>query len=154
MPLNQKITREKFFKVLSYALIIPLVYGWVSMLKRNRLLHSKTNTLVLPLDLPEGLSIIEPVIISKNKDKLEVYSARCTHLGCMINHIENDRLVCPCHGSSYLSDGSVFKGPSKEPLKLHWSIFSKIVIKLSCKLSSACCLLGEYFRQIPKSLPA
>ena len=117
MRLNQKITREMFFKVLSYALIIPFVYGWISMLKRNRLLQSKTNTLIIPIELPEGLSIIEPVIINKNKDKLEIYSARCTHLGCMINHIENDRLVCPCHGSSYLSDGSVFKGPSKEPLK-------------------------------------
>jgi len=87
------------------------------MLKRNRLLQSETNTLVLTLDLPEGLSIIEPVIINKKNDKLEIYSARCTHLGCMINHIENNRLICPCHGSSYLSDGSVFKGPSKEPLK-------------------------------------
>jgi Rieske Fe-S protein len=134
MQLRQKITREKFFKVLSYALIIPLVYGWISMLKQNRFLHSKSETLVLPANLPDGLSFFQPVIINKKPDGIEIFSARCTHLGCMINHIKNDRLVCPCHGSEYLSDGSVIKGPSKEPLrKLNYTFDREkeaIIVKL------------------------
>ncbi len=116
MHLDQKLTRERFFKILGYALVLPFIYGWISMLKQNRLLHSKTNTLVLPPDLPEGLSFVEPVIISKKSDGIKIFSARCTHLGCMINHIQDGHLICPCHGSEYLSDGSVIKGPSKEPL--------------------------------------
>lgn len=135
MQFNQNLGRVKFIKIISYALIVPLIYGWVSMLKQNRLLQSGSNTLVLPPDLPNGLSFVEPVIINNTKKGIEVYSARCTHLGCMINHIENDRLICPCHGSEYLPDGSVVKGPSKKPLnKLSYAYDSEkkaIIVKLA-----------------------
>lgn len=39
----------------------------------------------------------------------------CTHLGCTVE-IEQARLVCPCHGSSYDREGRVTRGPAEEPL--------------------------------------
>jgi Rieske Fe-S protein len=39
----------------------------------------------------------------------------CTHLGCTVE-IEGDRLVCPCHGSTYDRTGAVLQGPAERPL--------------------------------------
>jgi Rieske Fe-S protein len=45
------------------------------------------------------------------------FSAICTHQGCVVAKIRGDRIVCSCHGSEYsIKDGSVKKGPAKEPL--------------------------------------
>ena len=35
----------------------------------------------------------------------------CTHQGC-ITDIQNNEFVCPCHGSTFSSDGSVIRGPN------------------------------------------
>ena len=40
----------------------------------------------------------------------------CTHLGCTVE-IEGERLVCPCHGSTYSRSGTVLQGPAQEPLR-------------------------------------
>lgn len=39
----------------------------------------------------------------------------CKHLGCIVD-IEGQRLVCPCHGSTYDRHGSVLRGPTTQPL--------------------------------------
>ncbi len=44
-------------------------------------------------------------------------SAVCTHLGCVTRHEpERDRIVCPCHGSSFDLRGRVLGGPAPAPL--------------------------------------
>jgi cytochrome b6-f complex iron-sulfur subunit len=46
-------------------------------------------------------------------------SARCTHLGCMVNYNRlGDEFVCPCHGSRFRKDGVNFSGPAQRPLDL------------------------------------
>lgn len=46
-------------------------------------------------------------------------SARCAHLGCMVNYNKlGDEFVCPCHGSRYKKDGVNFSGPATRPLDL------------------------------------
>ncbi len=73
--------------------------------------------------------------IPQISEKITVFSAKCTHLGCKINNIENDQLICPCHGSVYRTDGSILKGPSRKPLtQLHYTINKEegnLIIELS-----------------------
>ena len=49
--------------------------------------------------------------------KLEVRSATCTHLGCIVHWNDVERSWdCPCHGSRFAPDGSVLNGPAHSPL--------------------------------------
>jgi len=47
----------------------------------------------------------------------KAFSAVCTHAGCTVAGIQNNRIVCPCHGSVFSAqDGSVIAGPAPSPL--------------------------------------
>jgi cytochrome b6-f complex iron-sulfur subunit len=41
----------------------------------------------------------------------------CTHLGCLYNwNDQENRFICPCHGSEFGNDGSLLRGPATRPL--------------------------------------
>ena len=45
-------------------------------------------------------------------------SARCTHLGCLVQFDDVEReWACPCHGSRFAVDGAVLHGPAVKPLE-------------------------------------
>jgi Rieske Fe-S protein len=45
-------------------------------------------------------------------------SAVCPHQGCLVNQIENQVIICPCHGSQFsIVDGSVVQGPATTGLE-------------------------------------
>ena len=47
-----------------------------------------------------------------------VLSAICPHAGCPVGWQNGqNEYVCPCHGSVFSRDGSVVKGPAKQPLQ-------------------------------------
>lgn len=49
--------------------------------------------------------------------KLQVRSAVCTHMSCIVNWNNAERTWdCPCHGSRFKSDGSILEGPALHPL--------------------------------------
>ena len=44
-------------------------------------------------------------------------STRCTHLACTVTwNDQRQRFICPCHGSEFQRDGTVFNPPAPRPL--------------------------------------
>lgn len=115
--MKTKINRKEFLKVVLYALLIPfafVIHKMIGDLKR----FGNTNSIIkIPNDIPNGLSIQDDFILSKTPKDLKVFSSRCTHLGCKINAIDQNEIVCPCHGSRYNEYGEPTKGPSIKSLQ-------------------------------------
>ncbi len=134
MEMQNKISRHKFFKILSYTLLVPFAFLLNKMIKDQGKFHSGGRELRVP-NPSSGLNIIGSIIISRNENEMTIFSSRCTHLGCEINKIENGEIVCPCHGSRYDKTGNPTKGPSIKPLKkLEYAIdktTNEVVVKLS-----------------------
>ncbi len=44
-------------------------------------------------------------------------SRRCTHLGCLVNYQDTEKIfLCPCHQSRFQWDGKYISGPAKKDL--------------------------------------
>jgi cytochrome b6-f complex iron-sulfur subunit len=56
-----------------------------------------------------------PAVIVRDESGFKAMSLTCTHLGCSVEP-RNFGYECPCHGSRYAPDGSVFKGPATSGL--------------------------------------
>lgn len=57
------------------------------------------------------------VFVVKKQARLFALSARCTHLGCLVEWSRHrQRFVCPCHGGMYDDEGRVAQGPPPAPL--------------------------------------
>jgi Rieske Fe-S protein len=57
------------------------------------------------------------VVTQPSAGEFKVFSAVCTHMGCIVNQIADGRIDCPCHGSEYsITDGAVLAGPAPKPL--------------------------------------
>ena len=54
-------------------------------------------------------------VLALGNRRFAALSPICTHLGCTVE-IEQARLVCPCHGSTYDREGKVLRGPAEKSL--------------------------------------
>ena len=59
------------------------------------------------------------VAVSRDDDgALHAVSARCTHIGCIVDWNPAERSWdCPCHGSRFAPDGKVLQGPAVKALE-------------------------------------
>jgi cytochrome b6-f complex iron-sulfur subunit len=55
------------------------------------------------------------MFIYRDHEGVRALSARCTHLGCILENT-TDGFECPCHGSCYSLDGKVVSGPATRDL--------------------------------------
>lgn len=62
---------------------------------------------------PTGMS--DPIYVLARDGEFRALSPICTHRGCTVE-VQRERLVCPCHGSTYDRDGTVLKGPAQRAL--------------------------------------
>lgn len=74
-----------------------------------------------------GVAVAGPVRIGRYKGNIFVrrvsegralvLGARCRHLGCDVEwEPEDNKFVCPCHGSAYKADGELLEGPARRGL--------------------------------------
>ncbi len=74
------------------------------------------------LDRPGGRLKVAPAgsprpifVISDDGGGFIALSSECTHLQCTVA-LEGERMVCPCHGSTFDRRGQVVAGPAERPL--------------------------------------
>ena len=75
------------------------------------------------LATPNGAIKIQPALLADPIYILALAGGRftavspiCTHRGCTVD-VQGERLVCPCHGSTYSREGIVLRGPAQRQLK-------------------------------------
>ena len=59
-----------------------------------------------------------PIVVTQPKNgEIKGFTAICPHAGCLVSTVENDEIICPCHGSRFSSvDSSVIQGPAEQGL--------------------------------------
>jgi len=58
------------------------------------------------------------VVLRTREGGVVALSMKCTHWGCDVDWYEEEqRFVCPCHGSRFDTEGVVHEGPADEPLR-------------------------------------
>jgi nitrite reductase/ring-hydroxylating ferredoxin subunit len=55
------------------------------------------------------------IFIYRTRGGFKALSAPCSHLGCVVA-IHGSGFRCPCHGSTFDSNGAVLDGPAPRPL--------------------------------------
>lgn len=55
------------------------------------------------------------LIVFKDGDNVVALDANCPHANCAVDW-DGTELICPCHASTFSTDGSVISGPAKEGL--------------------------------------
>lgn len=73
-----------------------------------------------PEEIAPGTVLVLPeqkVFVVHAEAGFYALSSTCTHLGCMTRYEkENGRILCPCHGSRFATDGRVVGGPAPRAL--------------------------------------
>ncbi|MEV5002317.1 Rieske (2Fe-2S) protein [Nocardioides sp. LML1-1-1.1] len=77
--------------------------------------------LVAAADVPVGGGVIlkddEIVVTQPEAGEFKAFSAICTHQGCLVSSVEDSKIVCACHGSTFdITDGSPQGGPAQTAL--------------------------------------
>jgi cytochrome b6-f complex iron-sulfur subunit len=64
-----------------------------------------------------GLAGSAPVIAVFHQGRLKIFSAVCTHLGCLVQwRPAESQFLCPCHAAKFDINGQVLAGPPPAPL--------------------------------------
>lgn len=71
-------------------------------------------------DVPDGGGLVltdRQVVLVRDGDDVEGFSAVCTHQGCLVDEVADGEIRCPCHGSAFdARSGDVVRGPARAAL--------------------------------------
>ncbi len=111
--LKKNIKRRNLLKLLWVA-PFALLYNYLTpKVKKDKVITIPVKS--IPYDSVYLIKDKQIGILNR-ENGITVLSIACTHLGCILN-VENDKFICPCHGSMFELNGSVIKGPALKPLK-------------------------------------
>jgi cytochrome b6-f complex iron-sulfur subunit len=68
------------------------------------------------------------LVAHTGQDSFTALTAICTHEQCTVTGFDNQRYVCPCHGSQYDTSGRVVNGPAPTALRVFPTQFSNSVL--------------------------
>ncbi|KAK9915570.1 hypothetical protein WJX75_000961 [Coccomyxa subellipsoidea] len=81
--------------------------------------------------LVQGLKGDATYLVVTDKNEIEKFgiNAVCTHLGCVVPwNVNENKFMCPCHGSQYNFQGKVVRGPAPLSLALaHTEVVDDVV---------------------------
>ena len=70
---------------------------------------------ILNEELANGTALV--IKDPTNSEKLIAVNPTCPHAGCTVTwESDQQKFLCPCHGSEFNSSGEVLEGPATEPL--------------------------------------
>lgn len=71
-------------------------------------------------DVPDGGGVVladRRVVLVRDGDDVEAFTAVCTHQGCLVDEVADGEIRCPCHGSRFdARSGKVVRGPATQDL--------------------------------------
>lgn len=101
---------------LSFGVILALLYPLFRFLG-FKLPREPRQIRVNSMVKQSGFMVEHDFILFDRKEGLWAVSRTCTHLGCRLTYKENeDILLCPCHQSSFKTNGKNIKGPARRDL--------------------------------------
>lgn len=109
--------RRTFLKITLAGIVAFFVYTWNKLTKKT-IWENQNQVKQIPYNQNKTVTFSDRFIIVNQKGQTTVFDSRCSHLGCKINKLENNQLVCPCHGSTYNLSGKVMKGPAYKNLEI------------------------------------
>lgn len=111
-----KFNRRYFIKSAIAAITLGIVGLWSKMISTQQKISLKRKVSLL-IEPNKEISFQDNYIVINKNSEITVLSSRCTHLGCKINESVNNKLLCPCHGSTFDVSGNSIKGPATKALK-------------------------------------
>jgi Rieske Fe-S protein len=112
---QKKQNRRYFIKSAGLGILLAAGFLWDKLVKTENLLTTKKKV-VLPFNPNKTIDFQDDYIVVNKDGITKVFSSHCTHLGCNINKSAGNKLICPCHGSAFDTDGNAIKGPAVQPL--------------------------------------
>ncbi|MBC8320358.1 MAG: Rieske (2Fe-2S) protein [Bacteroidetes bacterium] len=113
----QKKHNRRYFLKSASVVITAAGLGLWKMLISTQQMQSVKKKISVSTDQPGNVTFFDDFILIQKDDESYVLSNLCPHLGCSISKLEEGKLICPCHGSSFNLDGEVLTGPAINALK-------------------------------------
>lgn len=123
---NQINRREFLFKAMIFSGLAAVgsVLTWIfwNVWTGGQRFSTSRWVLVAPVSQFRSDSIVPfpeyKIAILRTGEKLGAISIECTHLGCLLNVVDQG-FYCPCHGSDFGPLGQVYSGPATVSLPWH-----------------------------------
>lgn len=117
---------SKFLGMWSIATVVPFIHAVIQFVTppQSREIARETLRAAAVSDLPVNSAKIfkfnkDPVIlVHTTSGQFKAFSARCTHLGCIVQYKSEGlpHFECNCHGSQFDLNGKNISGPALWPL--------------------------------------